>query len=183
MLVIPDMESDPELALNPVCVDFQCRFYAASPLITASGVPLGTFCIMDPLSNADVGFDKPGEAILSLMASAVMSQLELAFVKRKSDQLHRHVLSAISHELRTPIHGILGLCESFEDVTGRRPSPLQAKVVDEIRGEAHDMMSLVNDMLESAEDAQSPTTPSLLPPTPTISRSLSVLPCVDASVT
>ena len=144
-LVIPDMASDPAMARNPVCCDFGCRFYAAAPLITTDGVPLGTFCVMDTESNEQIGFDQKAVAILELMASAVMSQLELAVIKQRQDRLHEHVLSAISHELRTPIHGILGLCDSLD---GEQQSTEQLDFVPLIRREAHTMISLVNDMID-----------------------------------
>ena len=143
-LVIPDMGSDPELAQNPVCKDFGCRFYAASPLVTADGVALGTFCVMDTDSNDR--FDAASEAILELMADTVMAQLTLAHVEHRRDAFQEHVLANISHELRTPLHGIAGLCDTFN--ADGLATPQQLEVVNEVRGEARAMVSLVNDLID-----------------------------------
>ena len=147
-LVIPDMSADLELRCNPVCKDFGCKFYAAAPLMTAEGVELGTFCVMDSraLGEAELRFDAASEAILELMAAAVMTQLELVHAKQKRDSFQQQVLATLSHELRTPIHGIIGLCDTF--AVDHAASPALSAGLSEIKGEATAMSSLVNDVLD-----------------------------------
>ena len=126
-----------------------CSATCAGPLpcflsTQSDGVILGTFCVMDPDAN-DL-FDDSAQAILEVMARTVMSQLEVADMKRKREQLQQHLLANVSHELRTHIHGVLGLC----DLLAEQPTPTSSHpgAVNEIRQEAESMMSLVNDMLD-----------------------------------
>ena len=143
-LVISDMASDPATAENPICRDYNCRFYAGSPLTTGSGLHIGTFCLLDPQPNH--AFTDGPQALLELLATTAVNSLELTQLKRSRERFHQHVLANISHELRTPIHGIIGLCELVAD--SQELSAAQLQNLTDARQQARETLSLVNDMLD-----------------------------------
>ncbi len=81
-----------------------------------------------------------------------MTQLELVQMKANHDRMQQHILSNVSHELRTPIHGILGLCELVREEPTL--SQTQEEYLTEVRDQAREMLSLVNDMLGECRQAQ-----------------------------
>ena len=143
-LVISDMQLEPATKDNPICTDYGCRFYAGSPLTMASGLHLGTFCLMDTAPNHQ--FNEGAQALLELLATTAVTMLELTRLKQSRERFHQHVLANISHELRTPIHGIIGLCDLVSE--SRELSLGQSDNLGNAKGQAREMLSLVNDMLD-----------------------------------
>lgn len=75
VMVVPDATLDPRFAVNPLVTGApNIRFYAAAPLITASGHRIGTLCVID--SRARAAFDERDGEALRLMAGQVMDWLE-----------------------------------------------------------------------------------------------------------
>ena len=72
-----------------------------------------------------------------------------ALVKIESERLRNSILSALSHDLRTPLTALLGLAESL---TLTRPglSGNQLEIAGAIRDEAMRMNALVNNLLDMA---------------------------------
>ena len=74
-VVIEDAWADPELASSPLVVDApHIRFYAGSPLITASGFVIGTFCIAGPVPRT---FGESDVERLITFARMAMNELDL----------------------------------------------------------------------------------------------------------
>ena len=72
-----------------------------------------------------------------------------AIVKIESERLRNSVLSALSHDLRTPLTSLAGFAETLEKT--RPPlSNEQAEIAEAIRSQASRMSSLVNNLLEMA---------------------------------
>ena len=160
-LVIPDLAREAATKDNPLTTQYACRFYAGSPLTTARGVHLGTFCLLDPQPNDRFG--SSAQAVLELLATTAMSQLELTRMKKNRDRFFHHILTNVSHELRTPTHAILGLCELVLEQPLTRQ---QAEYIAETRDQAREMLSLVNDLLDfaSADAGQLRLTPTVFHP-------------------
>ena len=70
-------------------------------------------------------------------------------LKMESERLRNSLLSALSHDLRTPLTALLGLAESLE-VAGGALSPTQADIVRAMHEQAARMVQLVNNLLEMA---------------------------------
>ena len=71
--LVPDAREDPRFAAIPMVRDGAVRTYAASTLVTAHDVPIGTLCVYD----ADtVAVSDEALAVLEELAAAVMTVLE-----------------------------------------------------------------------------------------------------------
>jgi two-component system sensor histidine kinase KdpD len=72
-----------------------------------------------------------------------------ALVRIESERLRNSILSALSHDLRTPLTSLLGLAESL-DITRPPLSGEQREMATAIREEAVRMNALVNNLLDMA---------------------------------
>jgi two-component system sensor histidine kinase KdpD len=72
-----------------------------------------------------------------------------ALVRIESERLRNYLLSALSHDLRTPVTAMLGLAEALP-MTRPSLSQEQVEMVDAIRDEALRMSTLMNNLLEMA---------------------------------
>ena len=72
------------------------------------------------------------------------------FLQRASE-LKSHFLSNMSHEFRTPLNSISALSQILLDRLDGELSPEQEKQVRFIKGSAHDLTDLVNDLLDLAK--------------------------------
>ncbi len=70
-------------------------------------------------------------------------------VQMESERLRNSLLSAISHDLRTPLTALTGLAESMF-LTQPPPTPQQADIAASMREEALRMNALVNNLLDMA---------------------------------
>ena len=70
-------------------------------------------------------------------------------VQMESERLRNSLLSAISHDLRTPLAALIGLTESM-DLTQPPPTGVQRELASSMREEARRMNSLVNNLLDMA---------------------------------
>lgn len=70
-------------------------------------------------------------------------------VEIEGERLRNSLLSAISHDLRTPLASIVGLSESLQ-LTGPRLSPDRASMATAMAATARRMSALVNNLLEMA---------------------------------
>ena len=70
-------------------------------------------------------------------------------VQIESERLRNSLLSAISHDLRTPLASLIGLADTLE-LTPPAPSGAQREVMQAIRQSARRMAALVNNLLDMA---------------------------------
>ncbi len=70
-------------------------------------------------------------------------------VQMESERLRNSLLSAISHDLRTPLSVLVGLADSMS-LTTPPPSGQQVEIAEAMREEALRMRSLVNNLLDMA---------------------------------
>lgn len=94
------------------------------------------------------------DACASLIGSALerIHYIEVArdsAVEIEGERLRNVLLSAISHDLRTPLASLVGLAESLA-LTRPAPSPQQAGIAQSIAGSARRMSAMVNNLLDMA---------------------------------
>jgi two-component system, OmpR family, sensor histidine kinase KdpD len=70
-------------------------------------------------------------------------------LQMESERLRNSLLSAISHDLRTPLTALVGLADSMS-LTQPPPTPQQAEISASMREEAQRMGALVNNLLDMA---------------------------------
>ncbi|WP_350608267.1 response regulator [Pseudoalteromonas sp. MER144-MNA-CIBAN-0113] len=152
---------------NPLVTnDPNIRFYAGAPLITPRGNAIGTLCVIS---------DKPKKLsskqinALTVLSKEVIAQLELRLNNKKlfmalekqkehnkeleklkeaadiANNTKSKFLANMTHELRTPLHGILNLAEFAisETTTEEKNSTLKS-----ILKSAHYLSNIVNDILD-----------------------------------
>jgi signal transduction histidine kinase len=152
---------------NPLVTnDPNIRFYAGAPLITPRGNAIGTLCVIS---------DKPKKLsskqinALTVLSKEVIAQLELRLNNKKlvmalekqkkhnkeleklkeeadtANNTKSKFLANMTHELRTPLHGILNLAEfgMTETTTEEKDSTLKS-----ILKSAHYLSNIVNDILD-----------------------------------
>jgi two-component system sensor histidine kinase KdpD len=72
-----------------------------------------------------------------------------ALIKMESERLRNSLLSALSHDLRTPLAALFGLADSLK-LTKPALSAQQENIADAIREAARGMSALVNNLLDMA---------------------------------
>jgi two-component system sensor histidine kinase KdpD len=70
-------------------------------------------------------------------------------LQMESERLRNSLLSAISHDLRTPLAVLVGLADSLR-LTQPPPTPAQGAITDSIRDQAQRLRSLVENLLDMA---------------------------------
>jgi len=166
VMIVEDTLDDRRFNDNPLVIgEPNIRFYAGMPLKSQHGLPLGTLCIIDQKPRK---LTKDQKNALSALSRQVMAQLELRLaVKRQSKaqeellvlnqklrslaELKTKFLNHLSHEIRTPINGILGLseqlCERFP-VTSLHSEDSLEKSLHVIHCSAESLHDTVNHVLD-----------------------------------
>jgi two-component system, sensor histidine kinase len=152
---------------NPLVTSFpNIRFYAGTPLITPRGHTIGTLCV---ISNKPKKLTQRQQNALTILGKEVIAQLELRLYNKKltlalkDQQAHNKKLAALkekadtanhsksqflanmTHELRTPLHGILNLAELGLAEKSRTEKDDTLK---SILSSANILSNIINDILD-----------------------------------
>ncbi len=93
VLVVADTHEDPRFAQNPLVIGSPgIRFYAGAPLVTPSGIAIGTLCVLDHTPRV---LSADQENALRLLARQVVAQFELRahLVERERHQTMRRQMT------------------------------------------------------------------------------------------
>ncbi|WP_173980461.1 GAF domain-containing sensor histidine kinase [Magnetospirillum sp. UT-4] len=156
VMEIEDAAADPRFACSPLVVDGpRVRYYVGAPLLTPDGYALGTLCAYDlkprRLSEAQ-------RRHLVLLAATVMNELELRRTAHelaaalaeaeRVNVLRSQLLAAVSHDLRSPLHAVLGYSELLLQPAGDADQRRQwAEAIDAV---GRQMLWQVDDLLDMA---------------------------------
>lgn len=151
-VVVPDARTDARFADNPFVtgVIAHVRFYASSPLVTPTGVPIGTLCVFDE----DTGDLTPEKSDgLKLLADQVVDVLELRRMTRELGQSNEQLenfASQVSHDLRNPLTALSGFIELAADSPELADAPRAAYALARAESAASRMARMISDLLDYA---------------------------------
>lgn len=167
-MVVKNATEDERFADNPLVTgDPNIRFYAGAPLITKSGYPLGTLCVIDTeprtVSDEDV---KTLRQLASLAVGILQTETKQAKLEAQTQAAATHnrtpelLISSLGHELRTPLGHIMGFSELMETELASDDTGLRHKgFLDIIRKSGEHLCRLVDNLIRYE---QSSFTDSLL---------------------
>ena len=156
LMVVPDALTDVRFSENPLVTgDPNIRFYAGSPLLTASGQALGTLCVIDREPRE---LTEAQELALGALSTQVMALLELRRTVTKLEekqgeleqatQQREALMATVSHEIRTPLTAVLGFMEVLkeDDV----PEDERRRLVETVARQAGEVEAILEDLLVAA---------------------------------
>ncbi|MDT7838653.1 hybrid sensor histidine kinase/response regulator [Aquabacterium sp. OR-4] len=142
-LVLDDVTAYPGFREVPTVRSLGIRAYAGVPLITDDGLCLGSFCAVD---FAPRQWREQDIALLGELAHAAMREIVLRQALRRAEAASRArsaFLSNIGHEIRTPMHAIVGLNHLM---ARDNRDPLQRERLGQVDAAARRLMQLINDL-------------------------------------
>ena len=151
---VPDATQEPLFARNP-WVDGRyatVRFYASAPMVLSDGRVLGTFCVFDeqPRTLTDAQrqslHDLAGQAVALFERDRLARDLAAARDEAEAATRAKSAfLASVSHEVRTPLNGLLGMLELML----REELPADQRERAEIAQRSGlTLLALINDILD-----------------------------------
>ncbi|PKA16006.1 hybrid sensor histidine kinase/response regulator [Leptospira haakeii] len=152
-IIVEDASIDPRFQQNPlVLADPNIRFYAGAPLRTPDGYVLGTLCVIDTkpkkLSSAEIqALEALANSVVSFMELDAKSQalIQLQSVALELQKAKEQFFINMNHELRTPVHGILGMVDLLNQTSN---SELQKEYLDSLTESSEHLIRLINDVID-----------------------------------
>ena len=158
LLEVPDAAADPRFAdLDVVVGEPNIRFYAGVPLVSASGLAIGTVCVLDTQPRELNGTQR--EALVALarhvageweMRADSGLLRELAARAGEVERLKDEFLTLVSHELRTPLTAIRGYLELLNGLDDADPAAVR-RMVEVIGRNAERLAALIDNLLTTAQ--------------------------------
>lgn len=165
--IIEDAREDERFSDNPLTIGSPyVVFYAGIPLVAENGMPLGTLCVIDSTPKR---LKEEQIVALKALASQAMGQLEL---RKKTFELldtkqnlelknqaltnakekleialkaKSTFLSMMSHEIRSPLHAILGNINLLLEESPRND---QEEPLNVLKFTGETLLSIINDILD-----------------------------------
>ncbi|MGB3827633.1 MAG: GAF domain-containing sensor histidine kinase [Ornithinimicrobium sp.] len=166
IVVVPDARADERYADNPMVTGAleDVRFYASVPLRASAGEIIGRLCVFDHDTNT---LDAAQQAGLQTLADRVMDVLDLRLrnrqleqslgdLRRTRDELRRSndqlalFAGQVSHDLRTPLTGIIVNIESLLNEPAVAQEPDLASLAVHAQSGGERMARLIQEFLEQA---------------------------------
>lgn len=151
-VIVPDAREDERFKANPFVtgVVANVRFYASSPLVTPTGIPIGTLCVFDE----EIGDLTPERSdALAMLAHQVVDVLELRRMTRElgasNDQLENFA-GQVSHDLRNPLTALSGFIELAADSPELANAPRASYALARAESAAGRMATMISDLLSYA---------------------------------
>lgn len=156
VMVVSDATQDPRFCDNPIVVgEPRVIFYAGAPLVTPSGMAVGTLCLIDH-EPREITDEQKGT--LSALARQVVSQLELrkrcSELRELSEQLARSnreledFTRIAAHDLQEPLRKMISFSNLLERDLGGDLPERAVQDINYITCSAARMQSLIQDLLK-----------------------------------
>ncbi|MBB3348286.1 PAS domain S-box protein [Sphingomonas sp. BK069] len=116
LFVIPDLSADPRTAsMSLVTGPEQIRFYAGVPLVTDSGIAIGTLCAIDTVARPQ-GLDEQQRAGLLAIGRSVTALISARVQMRTQERRHAQVMNDV-----TALESMLDAQRGIWPITGAEP--------------------------------------------------------------
>ena len=135
------VENDPNL-----------RYYYGVPLETSGGANIGALCVLDTEPKDVAPEDKE---LLKMIAKQVVRRLEalkkIKDLEERVDDLNQKKRK-ISHDLRNPISGIVGLADIMEDEVKNERVKEVLELVEMIKKGGNSLLELVEEIMDQEDN-------------------------------
>jgi signal transduction histidine kinase len=146
---VPNALKDERFVDNPLVTGApDIRFYAGAPLVSSSGMPIGTLCVID---TEPKNLDEKQQLALNTLAKQVISQLELRLHNRYLQRMQKdqqQIFAMMSHDLRSPFNGILGLSRILQEEAETLKPAVLAAMADGILESSLKVYQLLDEILQ-----------------------------------
>lgn len=153
ILIVEDTSKDERFQKNPLVSGSPfIKFYAGAPLLTPSGIAVGTLCVLDTVPR---GLDSKQLEALRALADSVVAYMELEANTR--ELIHAQAITLdlqkareqffvnMNHEFRTPVHGILGMVDLLHQT---ETNQIQSEYLDSVKESGEHLIRLINDVID-----------------------------------
>lgn len=159
LVVVDDASLDPRFWDNPFVTGRldNVRFYASAPLLSSTGHALGTLCVFDTVRRS---LSEEQRDSLQVLADQVVEVLELRRRTRwldlalseltRSNAVLTDFTGRLSHDLKTPLTGVLGFAEVLEALPSVDEDPRAVRYVSRIIRSGERMRVLIDELLSFA---------------------------------
>lgn len=154
---VPDARQEPFFRTNP-WVDgrlARVRFYASAPMVLSDGRVLGTLCVFDGRVRTLTDGQRRSLRDLAGQAVALFERdrlsRDLAAARDEAEAATRvksTFLASVSHEVRTPLHGLLGMLELMLRADLPEAQHERAEIAQR---SGLTLLALINDVLDLAK--------------------------------
>ncbi|UZR99938.1 sensor histidine kinase [Chondrinema litorale] len=156
LLIVNDATNDERFKENPLVKgDPHVIFYAGAPLVTPTGYPLGTLCVIDNKPNS---INEEQKKALTSLARQVVIQLELKRVikqqidaqqmlKKANEELNKFAYIA-SHDIKNPLQSMIALSDIIFDDHAHQLDDEGKRLFSLLQQSANNLSLLVDEILE-----------------------------------
>ena len=150
---IEDMSKDDRFRdKDYVLEDPSIRYYYGIPLTSPDGIRIGAMCVMDTKKN-DLSPEK--EEFLKIIASEVMTRIEyehkLKLMRQNVDEL-KEIQRKVSHDIRGPIGGIIGIAEILRDQAQEQKMDEFMQLLELINKGGRSVLDLADEILSNFKE-------------------------------
>lgn len=163
IMIVEDLRTDQRFKSNPLVTgEPNVVFYAGVPLLSESGFPLGTLCVLDVKPKEMT----PQQVLcLEVLAKQVMTQIEL---KKKISDLRKaneslievnsfvqNFASTAAHDIKNPLTNMMLSTDMMEKHLNSRGDEKGLKMVAITRNATQSLIGIVDEMLNYSKDPAS----------------------------
>ncbi|MBT9186764.1 sensor histidine kinase [Zobellia russellii] len=162
LFVIEDARADERFHDNPIVVgDPNVIFYAGVTLKGASGLPLGTLCVID---HEPKQLTKSQLSALKILSDQVMNLLNLRKKKMELEKANKDLQLAnreldnfaavAAHDLKSPLNNIITLSNCLKDVYAPKMDDEGKQIIGFIKSSSETLKKLIEGLLSYSKSGQ-----------------------------